>query len=49
MNDRIIALFTDTTLFGISILNLLLALAVAIGTFLVSRATISFLLHRIRR
>ncbi|WEK28846.1 MAG: mechanosensitive ion channel family protein [Candidatus Pseudomonas phytovorans] len=49
MNDRIITLFTDTTLFGISILNLLLALAVAIGTFLVSRAAISFLLHRIRR
>ncbi|MFJ4065899.1 mechanosensitive ion channel family protein [Pseudomonas sp. NPDC089996] len=49
MNDRIIALFTDTTLFGISILNLLLALAVAIVTFLVSRAAISFLLHRIRR
>ncbi|QHG65646.1 mechanosensitive ion channel family protein [Pseudomonas putida] len=49
MNDRIIALFTDTTLFGISILNLLLALAVAIGTFLVARAAIGFLLHRIRR
>lgn len=49
MNDRIITLFTDTTLLGISILNLLLALAVAIGTFLVSRAAISFLLHRVRR
>ncbi len=49
MNDRIIALFTDTTVFGISILNLLLALTVAIVTFLVSRAVISFLLRRVRR
>lgn len=49
MSDRIIALFADTTLFGISILNLLLALAVAIGTFLVARATISSVLRRVRR
>ncbi|MFG0409618.1 mechanosensitive ion channel family protein [Pseudomonas sp. NY5710] len=49
MNDRLIALFTETTLFGISILNWLLALVVAIATFLVARAAISFLLHRIRR
>ncbi|MDI9776250.1 mechanosensitive ion channel family protein [Pseudomonas fluorescens] len=49
MNERIIAFFTDTTVFGISILNLLLALTVAILTFLVSRAAISFLLHRVRR
>ncbi|MDF0729525.1 mechanosensitive ion channel family protein [Pseudomonas entomophila] len=49
MNDRIIALFTDTTVFGISILNMLLALTVAIVTFLVCRAAISFLLHRVRR
>ncbi|MGO0628974.1 mechanosensitive ion channel family protein [Pseudomonas sp. SAR267] len=49
MNERIIAFFTDTTVFGISILNLLLALTVAALTFLVSRAAISFLLHRVRR
>lgn len=49
MNDRLIALFTETTLFGISILNWLLAMVVAIATFLVARAAISFLLHRIRR
>ncbi|MCU0122903.1 mechanosensitive ion channel family protein [Pseudomonas vlassakiae] len=49
MNERIIAFFTDTTVFGISILNLLLALTVAVLTFLVSRAAISFLLHRVRR
>ncbi|MDG9883778.1 mechanosensitive ion channel family protein [Pseudomonas sp. GD04058] len=49
MNDRIIELFTDTTLFGISLLNLLLALCVALLTFLVSRAAISFLLRRVRR
>ena len=34
MNDRIIELFTDTTFFGISILNLLVALCVAVLTFL---------------
>ena len=49
MNDRLIALFTETNLFGISILNWLLAMVVAIATFLVARAAISFLLHRIRR
>ncbi|WP_296233004.1 mechanosensitive ion channel family protein [Pseudomonas sp. UBA4617] len=49
MSDRIIALFAETTLFGISILNLLLALAVAIVTFLVARAAISFVLRRVRR
>ncbi len=49
MSDRIIALFAETTLFGISILNLLLALAVAILTFLVARAAISFVLRRVRR
>ncbi|MFW3899072.1 mechanosensitive ion channel family protein [Pseudomonas putida] len=49
MNERIIGLFTDTTLFGISLLNLLLALCVTLLTFLVSRAAISFLLRRVRR
>ncbi|MBK5006790.1 mechanosensitive ion channel family protein [Pseudomonas sp. S32] len=49
MSDRIITLFTDTTLFGISILNLLLAVTVAVLTFLVSRAAISFLLRRVQR
>ncbi|MDM3885755.1 mechanosensitive ion channel family protein [Pseudomonas sp. BCRC 81390] len=49
MNDRIIALFAETTLFGISILNLLLALTVSIVTFLVARAAISFVLRRVRR
>lgn len=49
MSDRIIALFAETTLFGISILNLLLALAVSIVTFLVARAAISFVLRRVRR
>lgn len=49
MSDRIIALFAETTLFGISILNLLLALTVAIVTFLVARAAISFVLRRVRR
>lgn len=42
MSDRIIALFADTTLFGISIVNLLLALGVALVTFLVARAAIGF-------
>ncbi|HDS1744329.1 mechanosensitive ion channel family protein [Pseudomonas putida] len=49
MNDRIIEFFTDTTVFGISILNLLLALAVAALTFLATRAAISFLLRRVQR
>lgn len=49
MSDRIIALFAETTLFGISILNLLLALTVSIVTFLVARAAISFVLRRVRR
>ena len=49
MSDRIIALFTDTTLFGVSVLNLLLALTVALLTFVVARAAISFMLHRVRR
>ncbi|MCI0913941.1 mechanosensitive ion channel family protein [Pseudomonas putida] len=49
MNDRIIEFFTDTTVFGISILNLLLAVAVAALTFLAARATISFLLRRVQR
>ena len=48
MNDRLIALFTDTTVFGISILNVLVALCVALLTFLVARAAISFLLRRVR-
>ena len=49
MNDRIIAFFTETTLFGISILNLLVALTVATVVFLVARAAISFLMRRVRR
>ena len=49
MNDRIIAFFTETTLFGISILNLLVALTVATVVFLVARAAISFLIRRVRR
>lgn len=49
MNDRITTLFTDTSLFGVSILNLLLALAVAVLTFLIARAAISFLLRRVQR
>ena len=49
MNDRIIEFFTNTTVFGISILNLLLALAVAALTFLATRAAISFLLRRVQR
>ncbi|MFT0869126.1 mechanosensitive ion channel family protein [Pseudomonas sp. CAM1A] len=49
MNDRIIELFTDTTLFGISILNLLLALGVATLTFVAARAAISFVQRRVRR
>jgi len=49
MSDRIIALFAETTLFGISILNLLLALTVSIVTFLIARAAISFVLRRVRR
>ncbi|MBP2262039.1 small-conductance mechanosensitive channel [Pseudomonas sp. BP8] len=48
MNDRLIALFTDTTVFGISILNVFVALCVALLTFLVARAAISFLLRRVR-
>ncbi|MQG94672.1 mechanosensitive ion channel family protein [Pseudomonas sp. MN1F] len=49
MTERIITLFTNTTVFGISILNLLVALTVTLLTFLVSRAAISFLLRRVRR
>lgn len=49
MNDRIIAFFTETTVFGISILNLLVALTVATLVFLVARAAISFLMRRVRR
>ncbi|MCO7519119.1 MULTISPECIES: mechanosensitive ion channel family protein [unclassified Pseudomonas] len=49
MNDRIATLFTDTALFGISILNLLLALGVALLTFIVARAAISFVLRRVQR
>ncbi|HEN8798404.1 mechanosensitive ion channel family protein [Pseudomonas sp. CM25] len=49
MSDRLIAMFTDNTLFGISILNLLLALTVSVVTFLVARAAISFVQRRVRR
>lgn len=48
MNQRIIELFTDTTLFGISILNLLVALCVTVLTFLAARAAITFVLRRVR-
>ncbi|WP_281211708.1 mechanosensitive ion channel family protein [Pseudomonas fulva] len=48
MSDRIITLFTDTTFFGISILNLLLAVTVAVLTFLVARASISFVQRRVK-
>jgi len=48
MSDRIITLFTDTTFFGISILNLLLAVTVAVLTFLVARAAISFVQRRVK-
>lgn len=49
MNDRIIELFTDTTFFGISILNLLVALCVAVLTFVVARAVIGLLMRRVQR
>jgi uncharacterized membrane protein len=49
MNDRIIELFTDTTFFGISILNLLVALCVAVLTFLIARAVIGLLMRRVQR
>lgn len=49
MSDRIIALFSDTSLFGISILNLLLALAVAVLAFLAARAALGFMLRRVQR
>ncbi len=49
MNDRIIELFTDTTFFGISILNLLVALCVAVLTFVIARAVIGLLMRRVQR
>ena len=49
MNDRITRFFTDTTLFGISIFNLLLALGAALLTFVIARAAIGLLLRRVQR
>ncbi|MFG0553429.1 mechanosensitive ion channel family protein [Pseudomonas sp. yb_9] len=48
MNDRIIDVLTGTTLFGISVLNVLLAFGAAALTFLGTRAAIGFLLRRVR-
>ncbi|MEX5343310.1 mechanosensitive ion channel family protein [Pseudomonas sp. I2] len=48
MNERFLDLLTTTTLFGISVLNLLLALGVSILIFVVVRWAISFLLRRVR-
>lgn len=47
MYERIIDLITGNTVFGISVLNLLLALGVAAITFTVSRAAIGFMQRRV--
>ena len=49
MDDRFLQLLTTTTVFGISILNLLLALTVTVITFLVTRWALSFLKRRARQ
>lgn len=47
MNERFLESLTNTTLFGISVLNLMLALGVSIVTFLVARWAISFVKRRV--
>ncbi|KAB5626845.1 mechanosensitive ion channel family protein [Pseudomonas putida] len=49
MDERFLQLLTTTTVFGISILNLLLALTVTVITFLVTRWALSFLKRRARQ
>lgn len=48
MNDRIIDTITHTTVFGISVLNVLVALCAAAATFLLARTAVGFLKRRIR-
>ena len=46
MNERILQLLGTTTVFGLSILNLLLALCVSLFTFLFTRWVLGFVLRR---